>query len=131
MAVSNGVMRAGRPVDTDYTSLFGGEPQNQRGDDLIAGWRAALATVSTQHLLGPIDVTVAGGGASATAECHVRAWHHAKGAPGGDEWVVGGHYLFGLARTGERWTITATTLEVLQQSGNLELLAQAASPPVR
>jgi hypothetical protein len=26
-------------VETDYSSLFGGTPQRQRGDDLIAGWR--------------------------------------------------------------------------------------------
>ncbi len=76
-------------VETDYTSLFGGTPQRQPADDLIAGWRKALAAVSTQHLLGPIEVEL--GGSSAVAECHVRAWHHARGAPGGEEWVVGGH----------------------------------------
>jgi hypothetical protein len=114
-------------VDTDYTSLSGGQPQKQRGDDLIAGWRAALGPVSTQHLLGPIDVDLAGDGLSATAECHVRAWHHAKGVPGGDEWVVGGHYVIRLARTGDRWAITAMTLQTFQQSGNLQLLQQAAA----
>jgi hypothetical protein len=30
-------------VETDYTSLFGGTPQRQRGDDLIAGWRRVLS----------------------------------------------------------------------------------------
>lgn len=109
-------------VETDYTSLFGGTPQRQRGDDLIDGWRRALAPVSTQHLLGPIDVEVAG--SIASAQCHVRAWHHARGAASGDEWVVGGHYIFGLARTGETWRITTMTLETLHQSGNAKLLQE-------
>jgi hypothetical protein len=113
-------------VETDYTSLFGGTPQRQRGDDLIAGWRGALASISTQHLLGPIDVTI--DGASATAECHVRAWHLARGTPGGDEWVVAGHYHFALARGDGTWRITAMKLETLQQRGNRNLLAEAAGP---
>src|SRR5215813_11313344 len=63
-------------VHTDYTTLFGGTPQTQTGDALIAGWRAALGGVRTQHLLGPIRVELAA--ASATAHCHVRAMHQAE-----------------------------------------------------
>lgn len=114
-------------VDTDYTSLFGGMPLRQRGDDLIDGWRKVLAGVSTQHLLGPIDVTLSG--SVAAAGCHVRAWHHASGCPSGDEWVVGGHYVFALAQTGGTWRITGMTLKVFQQSGNLKLLHEAGLRP--
>ena len=110
-------------VDTDYSSLFGGMPLSQRGDDLIEGWRKVLAGVSTQHLLGPIDVTLSG--SVAAAECHVRAWHHASGCAGGDEWVVGGHYVFALAQTGEIWRITGMTLKVFHQTGNAKLLPEA------
>src|SRR5262245_42025054 len=49
-------------VETDYTSLFGGAPQTQTREGLVAGWRAALERVATQHLLGPIDVLVEGSG---------------------------------------------------------------------
>jgi len=111
-------------VETDYTSLFGGAPQRQSGDDLIQGWQKVLAKVSTQHLLGPIDVTLSG--TAATAECHVRAWHHATGAPGGAEWVVGGHYVFELAKTSETWRITTMKLETFHQSGNTKLLQEAS-----
>jgi len=52
-------------VTTDYTSLFGGTPQKQSGDDLIAGWRGLLGKVATQHLLGPIDVHSTGDAATA------------------------------------------------------------------
>lgn len=109
-------------VETDYTSLFGGTPQVQPADVLIQGWRLALGRVSTQHLLGPIDVQLSRG--TAVAECHVRAWHHAPGTAGGDEWVVAGHYLFTLRREDEGWKITTMKLETLQQSGNLALLQE-------
>src|SRR5262245_17184295 len=41
-------------VETDYTSLFGGAPTKQPAKDLVAGWRAVLDGVVTQHLLGPV-----------------------------------------------------------------------------
>ena len=112
-------------VETDYTSLFGGTAQRQRGDDLIDGWRTALAAVSTQHLLGPIDVDLSG--SAARAECHVCAWHHAAGAASGDGGVVHGHYIFALEKRAEAWRITAMTLDVLHQSGNTRLLQEASA----
>jgi SnoaL-like protein len=112
-------------VTIDYRSLFGGEVQERDGGALIDGWRTVLAGVSTQHLLGPIDV--ADDGERATARCHVRAWHCASGLPGGDEWVVAGHYVFGLRRAGGRWIIDAMRLDTFHQSGNRNLLAEASA----
>ena len=112
-------------VETDYTSLFGGTPQRQGGDDLIDGWRHALGAVTTQHLLGPIDIEVSE--SAARAECHVRAWHHAAAAPSGDTWVVGGHYVFALANAAEGWRITSMKLETFQQTGNTKLLQEASA----
>jgi hypothetical protein len=112
-------------VRTDYTSLFGGTPQTQGGDALIAGWRGALEKVKTQHVLGPIVVDLAG--SAATARCHVRAMHLAPGAPSGDAWEVLGHYVFSLARGSAGWKITEMTLVTLLQTGNTKLLAEAAA----
>src|SRR5919106_3037657 len=40
------------PVEVDYTSLNGGEPQSPSPSDLVDDWRRALeALVSTQHLI--------------------------------------------------------------------------------
>src|SRR6476620_5644961 len=78
-------------VQTDYTSLFGGTPQDQRADDLMNAWRNLLGAIVTQHLLGPIDVELRGD--VARAECHLRAYHVKKGAPGGDDWMLAGHYV--------------------------------------
>ena len=116
-------------VETDYRSLVGGEVEQQKGDDLIEAWRKLLTPLgATQHLLGPITVTLAeGGGNHATAECHVRGYHFKKGAAGGDEWMVAGHYVFALAREDGHWKIRSLGLQTLYQTGNLKLLEQAGS----
>src|SRR5262245_14285853 len=88
-------------VRTDYTSLFGGEAQDQPGDALIQAWRGLPTPVVTQHVLGPIAVEVSG--TTVTARCHVRGYHYVKGAPGGEEWMVAGHYVFGLTNDGAMW----------------------------
>jgi hypothetical protein len=110
-------------VRTDYTSLFGGTPQVQPGDALIEAWRRLLTPVVTQHLLGPITVEL--DGSKAMAHCHVRGYHHVKGTPGGDEWMVAGHYVFELGREGSAWRIRGMTLETFYQTGNLRLLELA------
>jgi len=107
-------------VQTDYTSLFGGAPQDQRADDLIDAWRNLLGAIVTQHLLGPVEVELSGD--VARAECHVRAYHVKKGAPGGDEWMLAGHYVFELSRAASTWKIRKMKLVVIHQSGNLKLL---------
>ena len=112
-------------VAVDYTSLFGGQVQMPRADDLVEGWRVRLTPVTaTQHLLGPIAVY--GSDASATAGCHVRGYHFAKGLPEGTEWMIAGHYLFELGKEGSAWKIRKMTLETFYQTGNLRLLDQAA-----
>jgi hypothetical protein len=113
-------------VTTDYTSLFGGTPQKQSCDDLIAGWRGVLQSVATQHLLGPIVVHSTGD--AATARCHVRAIHQAPKAPGGELWEVLGHYVFDLWLEGTGWKISGMKLETLMQTGNAKLLAEASGP---
>ncbi|HEU5061442.1 MAG TPA: nuclear transport factor 2 family protein [Kofleriaceae bacterium] len=107
-------------VQTDYTSLFGGQVQEQRADDLMAAWQGLLGQVVTQHFLGPVEVEVSG--ELARAECHVRGYHVKKGAPGGDEWMVAGHYVFELERSPAGWLIRTMTLQALHQTGNLKLL---------
>lgn len=108
-------------VRTDYTSLFGGEVQTQGGDELIGAWKTLLTPIVTQHLLGPVTVRI-DAGAHAVAECHVRGYHFAEGTPGGDEWMVAGHYTFGMTKIGAGWLVEAMTLNVLYQSGNRKLL---------
>lgn len=112
-------------VETDYVSLFGGSVAKQASDALISGWRNALKAVATQHLLGPIEVGHSGN--SAAAFCHVRAMHQAAGAKGGELWEVLGHYVFRCALVDKAWKITGMKLETFIQTGNKNLLAEAAA----
>ena len=111
-------------VETDYTSLFGGEVQRQPATALVSAWQAVLSPLdATQHQLGPIAVVIDGD--SATARCHVRGYHRREGLPGGPEWMVAGHYVFELAREGGGWKIRKMTLRVSYQTGNRKLLQEA------
>jgi SnoaL-like protein len=112
-------------VVVDYTSLFGGQVQTVSGADLIASWRTRLGPLSaTQHLLGPIEVEVRDG--HSKAGCHVRGYHFRAGLPGGSEWMVAGHYLFSLRNQGGQWKIERVELEFSYQTGNANLLDEAA-----
>lgn len=119
-------------VTTDYTSLFGGDVQRQSGDALIAAWRQMLSPLdATQHLTGAIDVQRRG--SVAVAECNVRGYHVSARAAGGSEWMVAGQWIIEMTESGgpesaERWLVTSMTLRTFYQTGNRDLLAQAAAP---
>jgi hypothetical protein len=129
-------------VTTDYTSLFGGEVMRQSGDALIAMWRQILSPLdATQHLTGAIDVQWRD--AVAVAECNVRGYHISARATGGSEWMVAGQWIIEMTQSGEResgeresvehesgqrWRVTRMTLRTFYQTGNRNLLAQAAAP---
>lgn len=112
-------------VTTDYTSLFGGDVQVQPRKQLVEGWQQLLSSLdATQHLLGPIDVHVRD--THAVAECHVRGYHVCERAKGGPEWMVAGHYVFELETQARTWHVCKLTMRTLYQTGNRELLREAA-----
>jgi hypothetical protein len=111
-------------VYVDYTSLFGGYPRSYSADDLIDNWRQLLEPFSmTEHVLGPI--VVQGDDGKAQAKCPVRIKHFLRGAPGGDKWVVIGHFVFTMEKRDGTWRIAALVLDVRSQQGNGNLLVEA------
>ena len=101
-------------VATDYTSLFGGEPERLAADALVERWRGLLPGFdATQHLLGPVVVD------GDSAECNVRGYHRL----GDRTWLVAGRYT--LALDGER--IAGIVLETLYQEGDPGLAQEAAA----
>jgi hypothetical protein len=110
-------------VDTDYTSLFGGDPERLAADALVDRWRGLLPGFDgTQHLLGPIVVTPGDGG-RATADCNVRGYHRLDGAT----WMVAGRYTLTLHRTDGTWQVAGIVLRTTYQDGDPALAERAAS----
>jgi hypothetical protein len=129
----NGVRQAfTNRVTMDYSSLFGVPAATVDADAQVGEWRAfASAFDVTQHITGPIVVRLDDDGA--IAQAHVRAYHQVKGAPGGDLWMVAGHYTVRLVLADEGWKIAGITLQVFYQEGNLKIpdlaRARAAAAP--
>jgi hypothetical protein len=72
-------------VATDYTPLWGGEPESLSADDLISRWQEFAGTLdATQHVTGPMIAL------DGYMETHVVAHHW---LPNGDLWTVHGHYV--------------------------------------
>lgn len=117
----DGVRRAfDDELAVDYSSLFGVPAAVVRGDDQVREWRAfASAFDATQHMTGPIVARARG--ADVIAHTHVRAYHRMQAAPGGDTWMVAGHYDVQLRPSDATWKIAGITLTVLYQEGNLEI----------
>lgn len=119
-------------LDIDYSSLSGAPPARVESDEQIGTWRSFVGAFdATQHMTGAF-VTSEGRDGEVHAHTHVRGYHRIAGAPGGDTWMVAGHYEVRLAHRRTGWKIVGLTLKVLYQEGNLELpkLAQArASAP--
>ena len=117
-------------VRTDYTALWGGEPQEAGVDDLLAtdqqgSWRRTLDGLeATQHLITNILVEVDGDTATATA--NVVGVHRLTNPHGSPLWTVGGTYDIRLTRTAAGWRIRAITQGITWVDGNQQVLFRAA-----
>lgn len=107
-------------VTVDYTSLFGGDPQELSGDELVAGWRALVPGFdATWHQLSSIEINLLDD-QNASAGCAVDARHWLDGAL----WRPRGHYSFALSKT-ESWRVTAMRLNVEEELGDRSLVELA------
>jgi SnoaL-like domain len=107
-------------VDVDYSSLFGEAAATVAADDQVAGWRAFASVFdATQHITGPVVMMPDPNGT--TAHTHVRAYHQIQGAPGGEIWMVAGHYSVRLVPRDNAWKIAGITLSVFYQEGNMAI----------
>lgn len=117
-------------VRTDYTALWGGEPQEGSVDDLLStsaqgSWRRTMDGLeSTQHLITNVLVDVEGDEARATA--NVVGVHRLANPHGSPLWTVGGTYDMRLVRTAAGWRIRAVTQDLSWVEGNQQVLFRAA-----
>jgi hypothetical protein len=111
-------------VTTDYTSLWGGEPETLDADELIDRWRQLLTGFdATQHLTGPVVLTgVADDDGTATCATTVRGYHHIVADEQGGTWMCAGRYDIGLDRGVDGWRVSAITLTVAYEDGDRSLV---------
>lgn len=117
---------------TDYTSLWGGEPEKLTPDELLANWEPfATGFDATQHLTGPIvlvdhdDDHEEHDGDTATGVTTVRGYHHIVPATGDEPagtWMAAGRYEVGFTRTADGWKVNAITLSMAYEDGSRDLV---------
>jgi hypothetical protein len=91
--------------------------------EILGRTSAALNPLdATQHLLGNIDVRVAGDTAHSSSYFHAQ--HVRAGTPGGDLYVIAGRYEDTLARTRDGWRITERVQTYQWRNGNRAVVAR-------
>jgi SnoaL-like domain len=109
-------------VATDYTSLWGGEPERLSGDDIVGWWeQLAPGYDATQHLTGPLLVTEETDDRVACTT-KVRAYHHVVEDAGRSTWIVAGRYVIELESGPDGWRIGAITLRLEYEDGDRRLV---------
>jgi fermentation-respiration switch protein FrsA (DUF1100 family)/ketosteroid isomerase-like protein len=110
----------------DYTSLAGGNPATLTPEEITAAWKKLLpGFYSTHHRTGEFKVAVNDN--EATADFHGLALHYLPVKKGGDIWVVSGTYSYHLVKKDDgRWVVDGMKFNLLKQSGNTGLPADAA-----
>ncbi len=105
----------------DYTSLWGGEPQQMTPDALMEAWRGLVPGFdATRHELRDIEARVDGDFAEATALVDGRHWI------GEALWRPIGVYRWTLKKLESGWKVTAMTFAMTQEIGDRGLVALAA-----
>jgi 3-phenylpropionate/cinnamic acid dioxygenase small subunit len=86
-------------------------------DSIIAFAEGVLSRFDvTQHLIANPRCMIDGDRAESV--CDLQAQHIARGAPGGERYVIGGRYEDSLVRTPEGWRIAHRRLRVTWSEGN-------------
>ncbi|WP_126976156.1 nuclear transport factor 2 family protein [Frigidibacter oleivorans] len=108
-------------VTLDYTSLWGGEPTTQNAEEVVTQWRAFLPGFDqTLHLVANHTV-MAFDGRSAVMEADFQASHRI----GAEQWVISGHYEYGLVKSDGRWRVSSLKMQWTHEFGDRELTRRA------
>jgi hypothetical protein len=109
----------------DYTSLWGGQPQELDVDDVIMSWRQLLPGFdATQHLIGPV-VVARMDERGAVCTTNVRAYHHIVDGDDSATWMLAGRYVITLDHGDDGWKISGITLHTAYEDGSRSLAGTA------
>lgn len=104
-------------VETDFTSLAGGEPAKIKADDLIGAWAKNLfAEKKTYHQRGNHRIEIDGNRATVFSKAY--AFNLMESGKVTGFWEVWGNYTHELKRTDAGWKCSAIKLEVVHQRGD-------------
>ena len=100
----------------DAVAIYVGEPHNGVGE-IIAKVESALGRLSiSQHLVANQQVEIEGD--TAICRCYVQAQHTLRGAEGGENFIMAGHYVDDVVRTADGWRIARRVLTIDWTEGN-------------
>lgn len=104
-------------VETDFTSLSGGEPAKISAEDLVGAWKHNLfAEKKTFHQRGNHRIETDGDRAEVFSKAY--AFNLIETGEAAGFWEVWGNYTHRLVRTETGWKCSGMTLEVVHQRGD-------------
>ena len=104
-------------VETDFTSLAGGEPARISAEDLINGWKTNLfAEKKTYHQRGNHRIAIDGDRATVFSKAY--AFNLLESGEVTGLWEVWGKYTHRFNRTDAGWKCSAMKLEVVHRRGD-------------
>ena len=116
-------------IEVDYTSLSGGKAEIKSPQTLMTEWACVLPGFDrTRHEVGNIQVCSNGRTATARADVVAYQW------VGDLFWKVKGDYVYGFAKNGNRWFISAHQFNLKEEDGTRDVfgpaIENAAANPV-
>jgi 3-phenylpropionate/cinnamic acid dioxygenase small subunit len=115
-------------IETDFTSVFGGEPRKVSADRWTEAARRSLSGLqATQHMITNHVITVANDSDNATCIAYVQARHYLSNDTGDHTQNMFGYYTNRFVRTPAGWKIRACKLTLTWQTGNWGIFALATA----
>ena len=113
-------------IETDFTSVFGGQPRKVSADRWTEAARRSLSGLqATQHMITNHVITVAGD--DATCIAYVQARHYLPNDSGDNTQTMFGYYTNRFIRTSAGWKIRACKLTLTWQTGNPQIFTLASA----
>lgn len=100
----------------DIRGVSGATPENLTREKYVAMRSRMLASLSTHHMLGNIEISVGGFEANARASSVIYRYDSE-----GRVYNTHCQYEFGLIKTADRWTINAIIQNVLWNAGSTDV----------
>ena len=113
-------------IETDFTSVFGGDPRKVSADRWTEAARRSLSGLkATQHMITNHVITIAGD--DATCIAYVQARHYLPNDSGDSMQTMFGYYTNRFVRTSAGWKIRACKLTLSWQTGNSNIFTLASA----